>query len=132
MKKLLLGLLLLLAFTNLDAQQLNGVAEPIVTYRIDTTSHSNGLQVPSGWYLSISKLEAVPDTSGSLILNSLSISSTDSNMVHVFNCDSINSYASYQMTIEHVETLTLGGMIEEYIKKSLEQMFGTNNVVKFK
>jgi len=34
------------------------------------------------------------------------------------------------MSLEHVQTLTLGEMVEEYVKKNLEEIYGINNVIK--
>ena len=36
----------------------------------------------------------------------------------------------YPMSLVHVATLTLGEMVEEYIKKNLEDVYGANNVTK--
>ena len=131
MKKLILvSAILLIILPNFKAQTGVGVSVPMVTYQIDTISYSHGLQVPSGWYFSVNSLTAEIDSSQGFLLQSYTINSLDINRNTKVSNDSIPNMKVYQMSLEHVETLTLGEMVEEYVKKNLEEIYGVNNVIK--
>jgi hypothetical protein len=131
MKKIILvSAILLIILPNFKSQTNVGVSVPMVTYQIDTNSYSHGLQVPSGWYFSVNSLTAEIDSSQGFLLQSYTINSLDINRNTKVSNDSIPNMKVYQMSLEHVETLTLGEMVEEYVKKNLEEIYGVNNVIK--
>ncbi len=131
MKKLILvsaiGLMML---PNFKAQTDVGSSIPMVTYQIDTVSYSHGLQVPSGWYFSVNSLTAEIDSSKGFLLQSYTVNSLDINRNTKVSNDSIPNMKVYQMSLEHVETLTLNEMVIEYVKKNLDEIYGVNNVTK--
>ena len=69
MKKLVLVLLVgMFTALSVNGQSIAGVSEPIVIYKVDTSSYSNGLQVPAPWYFSVNSLTAEIDTSGRIFI----------------------------------------------------------------
>ncbi len=132
MKKITLSIIILLFTTTLFSQEISGVSVPIVTYKVDTTATSHGLTIPSPFYFSVSSLTAEVDTSIGMFLQSYTITSTDSNCVNKISLDSIPGVKIYPMPVNVVDTITLGGMVEKYVKQNLIDIFGENNVSKFK
>lgn len=127
MKKLFLLLVLAtFGFSNVDAQ----VTEtPIVTYKVDTTGYANGLNIPQPHFVHVNLLSAKVG-SDAFRLYSYTTTSTDSVGINVVANDSLAEVKVYPMTIPEVDTLTLDGMVERFIKKDLENIYGPSNISK--
>lgn len=126
MKKILLVFLLGLSL-NIFAQN-----PPITTYEITSNvGYSNGLNFSNPFYIHVDRLAAnVKDTTGlnlfSYTYSSIVLTDYTTKMVN----DSLPALVLYPMAVVEVDTLTLDGMIEKYIKKNLETIFGAENVTK--
>jgi len=131
MKKLLLLMALFMGvlFTA-SAQTPSGVSVPIVTYQIDATGYSHGLTINDPFYVSVNSLTAEIDTAVGFMLLSYTVTTTDSLLQNKVPNDSLPTFKIYPLTIEAVDTLTLDGMVEKYIKKNLEDVYGAENVSK--
>ena len=134
MKKLLVVLSIVLlgviSFNLLESYTPQDGSIPIVTYKIDTTGYSNGLEIPAPFYFCINSLCAEIDPTTGFNLYSYSYNLSDTiNEIKILN-DSIPSLKKYPMSITDVDTMTLDQMVESYIKKNLEDIYGVNNISK--
>jgi len=128
MKKLVLLFALIGIVISSQAQE----RIPVVTYQINSDAgFSNGLDLPNPFYFHVNKLSTnVKDTTG-LNLYSYTYTSTDSlDFTNQLMNDSIPELKTYFMTIPEVDTLTLDGMIEKFVKEDLKAKFGDGNVIK--
>lgn len=130
MKKLIFILLIAIGFSlDLNAQTPSGVSAPIVTYKIDTTGYSNGLTINQPFYIFVNSLTAEIDTAVGFMLLSYTKTTTDSLGINKVVNDSLPSFKIYPMSIPDVDTLTLDGMVEKYIKQNLIDVYNSTNVI---
>lgn len=128
MKKLIILMALALGFGSVNAQ-VSESAAPIVTYKIEATGYSNGLQLPNPHYFHVDMLSAVITEEG-FQLYSYTHTSVDSASTVPLANDSIPELVLYPMTVEAVDTLNLQGMVQQYVRQNAIDVYGEGNVIK--
>lgn len=117
---------LVLGFLTTNAQ----VAQiPTATYKITATGYSNGLQLPNPHFFHVDMLSAKVSETG-FILYSYTHTSTDSASTITLVNDSIPELKTYTMSLAAVDTLTLQGMVQQYVKQNIVDIYGQANVIK--
>lgn len=127
MKKLFLLLALItLGLTSNAQTNLDSVA--LVTYQIDTTGLSNGLIIPSPFYISVTGFDLNRD--GGFYYVSSSQTYIDTSNVNNIANDDLSYSKRFYVTGSQLNTFTPIQIFNNTVKLDLENIYGAANVSK--
>jgi len=121
MKKLLFLLLLIAVGYSAQAQ------DELITYKIDTTGYSEGLIIPSPFYITVTEFSLVKAGED---FNYISYTKTFTDTLNVRNLrnDSLSSAKRYSVTLSNLQSFTPIVIFNNTVKQNLKDIYGASNV----